>query len=572
MSLLSLPSVASTSSVTLTTESRDTTVMQPTLQTFLNRTKKFDINNPKAQAIHNAITRMICTESLPFNFVESDGFKHLINKLCPKYQIPNRKYFSDKVVPKLYRRAKEKLREHLNTVTAFGFAVTTDIWTAKGNHDYISVTAHFIDNTFKKNHVVLDVIGFEGATHNAVSIAENLREAFREWGIEQRVKIVLSDNAANMKAAMRQLHLENIGCTVHTLQLIVNSGCLNNFGSIKIMLHSARAIVTHFKHSVSSMKSLHSAQKTLGMKQKTLLQDEPTRWDSTYIMLERLWDQKSAISMVSSSANFKNMSRAEWSLAENVLKILKHFYEATKSFSKHSSGLSDVWALIESLKTIMKDYLTEDDADSDVTAATKEISSQISKRFGEIKNNETYILATALDPRYKAQLFSDETKDELKDLLKENYPLRYANDHERSPQQYQEFDTLDKTEEAGTITLFSVTKKLLLSKKKSDEHSTGTTSKNKNIDRDIENEISVYLHERTEPLESDPVEFWKKEIRFPHLKKLAAYYLAIPAGSVFSEQIFSETGCIVTSKRTSLTAEHVKQLIFLKKNWMILEK
>jgi hypothetical protein len=158
---------------------------------------------------------------------------------------------------------------------------------------------------------VLDVIGFEGATHNAVSIAENLREAFREWGIEQRLKIVLSDNAANMKAAMRQLHLENIGCIVHTLQLIVNSGCLNNFGSIKTMLHSARAIVTHFKHSVSSMKSLHSAQKTLGMKQKTLLQDEPTRWDSTYIMLERLWDQKSAISMVSSSANFKNMSRAE---------------------------------------------------------------------------------------------------------------------------------------------------------------------------------------------------------------------------------------------------------------------
>ncbi|KAJ3628819.1 hypothetical protein MTP99_013257 [Tenebrio molitor] len=129
--------------------------------------------------------------------------------------------------------------------------------------------------------------------------------------------------------------------------------------------------------------------------------------------------------------------------------------------------------------------------------------------------------ATALDPRYKAQLFSDETKDELKDLLKENYPLRYADDHEKSPQQYQEFDSLDKTEEAGTITLFAVTKKLLLSKNKSDEHSTGTTSKNKNIDRDIENEISVYFHERTEPLESDPVEFWKKEIRLlrAHLRK-----------------------------------------------------
>jgi hypothetical protein len=70
--------------------------------------------------------------------------------------------------------------------------------------------------------------------------------------------------------------------------------------------------------------------------------------------------------------------------------------------------------------------------------------------------------------------------------------------------------------------------------------------------------------------------FFIKQFLFEFLskntKKLAAYYLAIPAGSVFSEQIFSETGCIVTSKRTSLTAEHVKQLIFLKKNWMILEK
>jgi hypothetical protein len=75
--------------------------------------------------------------------------------------------------------------------------------------------------------------------------------------------------------------------------------------------------------------------------------------------------------------------------------------------------------------------------------------------------------------------------------LKENYPLHYADDHERSPQHYQELDTLDYAEEADTITLFSVTKKLLLSKNKSGEHSTGTTSKNKNMDRDIE--IVVYL-------------------------------------------------------------------------------
>jgi hypothetical protein len=53
-----------------------------------------------------------------------------------------------------------------------------------------------------------------------------------------------------------------------------------------------------------------------------------------------------------------------------------------------------------------------------------------------------------------------------------------------------------------------------------------------------------------------------------NLKKLAAYYLAIPADSVISKQIFSETGGIVTSRRTSLS----ETIFFLRKNWMILEK
>ena len=74
---------------------------------------------------------------------------------------------------------------------------------------------------------------------------------------------------------------------------VINSGCLN---APAIMLHTARGSVAHFKHSVSSMKALHSCQKTLGKKDKFLIQDEPTRWDSTYQMLDRLLEQKDAVS------------------------------------------------------------------------------------------------------------------------------------------------------------------------------------------------------------------------------------------------------------------------------------
>ena len=82
---------------------------------------------------------------------------------------------------------------------------------------------------------------------------------------------------------------------------------------------------------------------------------------------------------------------------------------------------------------------------------------------------------------------------------------------------------------------------------------------------DLDKEIQLYLHEPAQTLESDLLLYWKEETRFPKLKKLAARYLAIPAGSVFSEQIFSEAGNIEKPTKTSLTSENVQNLIFLKK-------
>jgi hypothetical protein len=84
-------------------------------------------------------------------------------------------------------------------------------------------------------------------------------------------------------------------------------------------------------------------------------------------------------------------------------------------------------------------------------------------------------------------------------------------------------------------------------------------------------EIELYLSEATQSLLCDPLTYWHHETRFRNLRQLASCYLGVPAGSVFSEQIFSETGAMVSDRRTLLTAEHVQQLIFLKKNFQYLQ-
>ena len=64
-----------------------------------------------------------------------------------------------------------------------------------------------------------------------------------------------------------------------------------------------------------------------------------------------------------------------------------------------------------------------------------------------------------------------------------------------------------------------------------------------------------------------PLDWWKEHGReYPILAKLAMRYLCVPGTSVPSERVFSTAGDIVTAQRSSLTSEHVDQLLFLHKN------
>lgn len=69
------------------------------------------------------------------------------------------------------------------------------------------------------------------------------------------------------------------------------------------------------------------------------------------------------------------------------------------------------------------------------------------------------------------------------------------------------------------------------------------------------------------PLDSDPLAWLKiYKTEFPHLSILSKKYLCIQGTSVPCERLFSYGGNVITDKRTSLSAEHAEQLIFLAKN------
>lgn len=64
----------------------------------------------------------------------------------------------------------------------------------------------------------------------------------------------------------------------------------------------------------------------------------------------------------------------------------------------------------------------------------------------------------------------------------------------------------------------------------------------------------------------DPLIWWKNNsYSFPYLSKLARKYLSIMASSVSVERLFSQTGNLVTPKRSNLSSNMINGLI-MKRN------
>lgn len=258
---------------------------QPTLEDCLERKKLWDINDPKSVELHYAIGEMITIDNQPFSLVNDIGFKRLMKKAQPKYQVPSRNYFSDKIVPDIYRKVKSKIASQIEEAEAISF--TSDIWTSVSNCSFISLTAHWINIEFERKSAVLNINDFP-ESHTAENISEVFKEMMTNWNVSKKFHILLRDNAPNMVKATTDANLPSASCFIHTLQLVVNSS-IDSQRVVNDIIAKSRKIVTHFSHSPLACSKLKTIQvEELHTTEKKLIQDVSTRWNSTYYMLERL--------------------------------------------------------------------------------------------------------------------------------------------------------------------------------------------------------------------------------------------------------------------------------------------
>ncbi|XP_065645363.1 zinc finger BED domain-containing protein 4-like [Hydra vulgaris] len=283
------------------------------------------------------------------------------------------------------------------------------MWSSIANVDYMSLTAHFLTEDMKQILICLDVVPFPYESHTATNLVNFMNESLERWGLLEKLNVVVRDNARNIVSAMEVGKFTNIPCLAHTLQWVVKDGCLDN-ECISLLTATCRRIVGHFKHSVKSYKLLRQSQEILGLPKHSIIQDEPTRWNSTFHMLNLLIEQKDAILLVTphfpnATRQNKELSTGEWDSLVPLVAALNVFEEVTLTASSSKVITSEVIPIINAVKmsiVCIKDYGNFKES----------LCQSLHRRYGDCENEPIYVFAAILDPRFKNKIFRSRTMAE----------------------------------------------------------------------------------------------------------------------------------------------------------------
>ena len=186
-------------------------------------------------------------------------------------------------MPRFYKCKKEAILQELHSSSRV-FAFTTDMWTSRSTHSYVSFTIHFINDEYHLKHYLLETKEFTEA-HTAENIVEEIHCIVNEWRLESADLIAATtDNASNIKATLQTMHCLHMPCFSHVLNLAVEKAMA--VPGVSRALACCHQLTSHFHRSTNASYVFKRKQVDLQIVQHNLLHDVVTRWNSSYYMIE----------------------------------------------------------------------------------------------------------------------------------------------------------------------------------------------------------------------------------------------------------------------------------------------
>ncbi|XP_017972506.1 PREDICTED: zinc finger BED domain-containing protein RICESLEEPER 3 [Theobroma cacao] len=294
---------------------------------MLMKSSKFD-----PEKFRELVVAAIVMHNLPLSFVKYTGIKSILSYLREDVVLIFRNTVKAHII-KMHKREKCKIQSLLQESPG-RICLTFDLWTSVVTDGYKCLTAHFVDKNWVLQKRILN-FSYMPPPHNGVALSRKIYALLVEWGIESKLFSITLDNASandtfvdllKVQLNMRKQLLGggkffHIRCCAHILNLIVQDG----LKEVDSAIQKVRESIKYVKGSQGRKQKFLECVSLVNLNAKRgLKQDVPTRWNSTFLMLESALYFRLAFSHLEiSDSNFNHSpSKDEWDRIEKLSKFL----------------------------------------------------------------------------------------------------------------------------------------------------------------------------------------------------------------------------------------------------------
>ncbi|XP_073273203.1 zinc finger BED domain-containing protein RICESLEEPER 2-like [Primulina huaijiensis] len=312
------------------------------------------------------------------------------------------------------------------------------------------LTAHFIDKDWKLHKKISNFCPI--SSHKGDDMAIAITKCLIDWGLD-KVFTVTVDNGSSNDTTVKELskqfskwgtnfmdgsHLY-VRCVAHIINLIVQDGLKEVGDSVK----RVRQALRYIRQTPARMKRFKDCCEIEKIESnKSLCLNVPTRWNSTYLMLNTAQEFENAFvrygfldpglldNLLNHTCEDGNIVGAfvndDWKKIRHMVKFLETFYELTLRVSGSSYVTSNVhFHEIGEVACIFKMLVDSDD--TDLSCMAEKMKAKFEKYWSAPeKMNKMIFVACVLDPRFKFEyvafvllsMYGEEKGGKMRDDLK----------------------------------------------------------------------------------------------------------------------------------------------------------
>lgn len=414
----------------------------------------------------DSLVRMLIEDMQPMATVERSGFRRFCELLLPRFVLPSRRTACRRL-HEICAVEKAKLMESLSKVR--WVSTTADLWSAH-RRAYMGLTLHYVHSTdLTMVSSALACRRFKGS-HTGAEIGKMLAAVFKEFNIQCKVQNVITDNASNFAKAFslfpKAVHddadaaaaaiqgdeesdtfntltvmnvaeeLENMvhdhecdeidemedvielpphkRCGNHSLNLVASVDALQARVDRVYQRSYDRAMakVQALWNAVSRSPKHNDAVEEIAA--KSFVQPTCTRWCSEYYAVERIVDIGfEKIVNCQTALGLSKMTEGDMRFLNSFLAVMKPIVTAMKVLE----GEADCY-LSHMIPTIMGvERKLRSNSDIAMKPLTSALLNGLQSRFGEIKDNFEYRMASILHPKFKLAFLPSDDRASYKQLL-----------------------------------------------------------------------------------------------------------------------------------------------------------